>query len=415
MSDWVEDTAGTVVPGWLSNYAKMMPILWGLLIVFSYWNVSVGIYGAVGLVFVNLLLTAATSGKIHSQWQQLAPASVTGTLTAFSSVIEHLAEQPSLVDDWGPKPDWHRQTVSSLVKLERFFGFASIAKNPMTMIYLYLPLQLLLLWDQRVAIAMDRWRHGTGSLLPQWLSAVSQAELISSFSALAEANPQWSDAKVASMKHPKIEARGMGHPLIPSERRICNDVEVGPPGTVVIVTGSNMGGKSTLLRALGLNIVLAQSGACCCSEALQIPRTLIVTDMGTSDSLENSESLFLAQLLKLRKCLDSIRDNALDSDSSITLYLFDELLNGTNSTDRKLIVEKLLTFLKGQNAIGMITTHDTELASLLGEQTFVRNYYMTHRQDIDTDGGLQYDYLLREGVSSKSNAIALARLLGIEI
>ena len=178
---------------------------------------------------------------------------------------------------------------------------------------------------------------------------------------------------------------------------------------------SNMGGKSTLLRALGLNVVLAQSGACCCCELLELSPTQVVTDMGTSDSLENSESLFLAQLRQLRDCIDAIGNNSTSQASCVTLYLFDELLNGTNATDRRILVEQLLSFLKRQHAIGVVTTHDTELASLLGKQEFVTNFHMTHSQNIEADGGLRYDYILRKGVSSKSNAIALARLLGIDV
>ena len=415
IKNWVEDTSDTVVPHWLAIYSKTLPILWAGLVAVGFWNLPVFALSAVGLIAVNLLLTVATSGAIHSHWEHIITASGKGTLASFASVIRHLAEIPSLADDCGLQADWHRPAIASLDKLDKLFSCASIAKDPMTMICLYLPLQFLLLWDQRIATALEKWRRGSGSSLPQWLNALTRAELASCFATLAEANPDWSCGKLETQKDPMIKARGMGHPLIPRERRICNDVEIGPPGTAVMVTGSNMGGKSTLLRALGLNVLLAQSGACCCCELLELPPTQVITDMGTSDSLENSESLFLAQLRQLRDCIDTIRNNSATQGSCVTLYLFDELLNGTNATDRRILVEQLLSFLKRQHAIGVVTTHDTELASLLGKQDFVQNFHMTHSQDIDTDGGLQYDYILRAGVSSKSNAIALARLLGIEV
>ena len=415
IKNWVEGTSDSVVPRWLAIYSKVLPLLWASLIAVGVWNLPAFALSAVGLIVVNLLLTVATSGVIHSQWEQIVPAISKGTLASFAGVIRHLTKIPTLAAGCGLQANWHRPAITSLDQLDRLFFCVSITKDPMTVVCLYLPLQLLLLWDQRVATALEKWRLGAGSSLPQWLDALTQAELASCFSTLAEANPDWSIANLETSRDPVIRAKGMGHPLIPRERRVCNDLEIGPPGTVAMVTGSNMGGKSTLLRALGLNLVLAQSGACCCCDLLELSPTQVVTDMGTSDSLENSESLFLAQLRQLRDCIDTIRNSSSSQASRVTLYLFDELLNGTNATDRRILVEQLLSFLKRQHAIGVVTTHDTELASLLGKQTFVTNFHMTHSQNIEADGGLRYDYLLREGVSSKSNAIALARLLGIEV
>ena len=414
IKNWVEGTSDSVVPRWLAIYSKVLPLLWAGLIAVGVWNLPAFALSAVGLIVVNLLLTVATSGVIHSQWEQIAPAISKGTLASFAGVIRHLTKIPTLAAGCGLQANWHRSAIASLDQLDRLFFCISITKNPMTIVYLYLPLQLLLLWDQRVATALEKWRLGAGSSLPQWLNALTQAELASCFATLAEANPNWSSGELETSNDNVIRAKGMGHPLIPRERRVCNDLEIGPPGTVVIVTGSNMGGKSTLLRALGLNVVLAQSGACCCCDLLELPPTQVVTDMGTSDSLENSESLFLAQLRQLRDCIDTIRNNSSSQASRVTLFLFDELLNGTNATDRRILVEQLLSFLKRQHAIGVVTTHDTELASLLGKQEFVTNFHMTHSQNIEANGGLRYDYILREGVSSTSNAIALARLLGIE-
>ena len=415
IKNWVEGTSDSVVPRWLEIYSKVLPLLWACLIAVGVWNLPVFALSAVGLMVVNLLLTVATSGAIHSHWEHIVPALGNGTLASFAGVIRHLTEIPSLADDCGLQANWHRPAITSLDQLDKLFFCASIPKDPMLMIYLYMPLQFLLLWDQRVATALEKWRLGSGSSLPQWLNALTQVELASCFATLAEANPDWSSGNLETSKDPVIKAKGMGHPLIPRERRVCNDLEIGPPGTVVMVTGSNMGGKSTLLRALGLNVVLAQSGACCCCELLELSPTQVVTDMGTSDSLENSESLFLAQLRQLRDCIDAIGNNSSSQASCVTLYLFDELLNGTNATDRRILVEQLLSFLKRQHAIGVVTTHDTELASLLGKQEFVTNFHMTHSQNIEADGGLRYDYILRKGVSSKSNAIALARLLGIDV
>jgi DNA mismatch repair ATPase MutS len=200
----------------------------------------------------------------------------------------------------------------------------------------------------------------------------------------------------------------LGHPLIPALRSIRNSVRLDQETRALLVSGSNMSGKSTLLRTVGINTVLAMAGAPVRAESLRLTPLAIGTRIRTSDSLQENRSGFYTEILHIRAVFDS-----LVSSKAPLLFLFDELLEGTNSKDRRMGAEGLVGALLDRGAIGIVTTHDlalTEIARSLGGS--IRNM---HFQDYVENGKMCFDYRLRDGVVVKSNAIELMRLIGLEV
>ncbi len=206
---------------------------------------------------------------------------------------------------------------------------------------------------------------------------------------------------------------GLGHPLLPPHRCRRNDVRLGPSGTFLLVTGSNMSGKSTLLRAIGVNTVLAQAGGYVCAKKLRLPPARIATSMRVTDSLTEGVSFFFAELKRLKAIVDDARQ-ADPADHRHQLFLLDEILQGTNSAERHIAVARVIKFLVAQPTLGAVSTHDLELArspELSGHCQTVH-----FREQFETVAGerkMTFDYVLRAGVSPTTNALKLLELVGL--
>jgi DNA mismatch repair ATPase MutS len=224
----------------------------------------------------------------------------------------------------------------------------------------------------------------------------------------------------------RIVAQQLGHPLLAEGRRVCNDVELGPSDRVLLVTGSNMSGKSTLLRAVGVNLVLAQMGSVVCAQALRFHPVEIETSMRIADSLADGVSFFMAELKRLKAIVDHAEEirvrrvaNPVANNASCVqpamLFLLDEVLQGTNSRERHLAVQAVVDQLLRSGAIGAVTTHDLDLASATsGLGSRARPVYFTeHFAEVDGQSVMQFDYRMREGVAPTTNAIKLMRLVGL--
>ena len=276
-----------------------------------------------------------------------------------------------------------------------------------------LPLQFLFLWDFHVAGLLRRWQLSMTGRVDRWFSTLAETEAHASLASLSFDHPDWMfpqiDGSVSS-----FSARSLGHPLLKDEERVGNDVSVGPSSTVLLVTGSNMSGKSTLLRSIGLNALLAQSGGPCCCSELTMPPVNVLTCMRVADSLERGESLFMAELLRLKQIVETI-DEA-DVSDPLPLYLLDEILSGTNSDERRVAVESVIGHVVKSRAIGAVSTHDLQLAR---ESRVSGQFQHVHfRESFDDDSDkpeLHFDYQLREGVAITRNALKLVRMIGLPI
>jgi hypothetical protein len=270
-------------------------------------------------------------------------------------------------------------------------------------------LEWLTLYSLQVALAAEAWRRKYGNKMRLWVEITAEMEALLSLAAYSHEHPADSFPEIVETTEPGTIFNGeeIGHPLIPSARCVRNSVRLDGETRVLLISGSNMSGKSTLLRTVGINTVLAFAGAPVRAKSLRITPLSLGTRIRSGDSLQEGLSNFYAEILRIRDVFE------LTSGGKPLLFLFDELLEGTNSSDRRIGAESLVRALLDRHAIGMITTHDlalTEIASRYG--TLIRN---AHFQDFVENGQMRFDYKLHEGVVTKSNAIELMRMIGLKI
>ena len=270
------------------------------------------------------------------------------------------------------------------------------------------------LWTTHMAFAVEAWRRHSGPVVRRWLTATGEMEALCSLASHAFEHPD-DPFPEFSEEGALLEAEAIGHPLIEESRVVRNDVRLGgaaPAGPrVLVVSGSNMSGKSTLLRTLGVNVILAQAGAPVRARRLRISPLAVGASIRVTDSLQGGVSRFYAEILRLRQILDQTARPGLEG--APVLFLIDEFLHGTNSHDRRIGAEALVRGLVERGAIGLVTTHDLALADIavtLGERAA-----NVHFEDHLEDGRIVFDYVMRPGVVRKSNAIELMRSVGLEI
>ena len=265
---------------------------------------------------------------------------------------------------------------------------------------------MLFLWDIRCLIRVERWKKRNGGLVRKWISTIGEFEMISSLSQIRFENRNWEFPELREGE-PFLNAEGMGHPLITVSKRVCNDYALSSPGNVSILTGSNMSGKSTFLRTVGLNLVLAYAGAPVCAERFSCSRFDLYTSMRVHDDLQNNVSSFYAELLRIKMIVDAI------GSGRYVYFLLYELFRGTNSQDRYDGALEVLTMLSTSATGGIISTHDLMLAKL--EQQNSQKFKNYHFGELVSSGGISFDYVLRLGPSRTRNALAMMRLIGIPV
>jgi hypothetical protein len=290
---------------------------------------------------------------------------------------------------------------------------------------------LPLLYSLQTAFAADAWRSRWGPHMRSWLDAAGEVEALLSFASYSfehpadpfpEFVPPFAEPGASASSNgargsqagpdqaatiPIFDGRELGHPLIPSLQCVPNSIRLDAGTRLLLVSGSNMSGKSTLLRTAGINLVLALAGAPIRGTSLRLTPVALGTRIRSTDSLQEGRSNFYTEILHIRRVFDLLGGHA------PLLFLFDELLEGTNSKDRYTGADGLLRALIGRGAIGIVTTHDlalTEVGESLG--TLIRN---VHFQDYVENGKMRFDYRLRDGVVAKSNAIELMRLIGLHV
>jgi len=270
----------------------------------------------------------------------------------------------------------------------------------------FAPVAALLLWGTQLAFALERWRRRSGPHLAAWLDAIGEFEALCSLASHAFEHPDDPFPAIAT-DGPLVDARGIGHPLIPAERLVRNDVRLDRQLRVLVVSGSNMSGKTTLLRALGVNAVLGLAGAPVRAQSLTMSPLAVGASLRVVDSLQAGRSKFYAEITRLRAIV------GLTAGPLPVLFLLDELLSGTNSHDRRVGAEGIVRMLLARNAIGLLTTHDLALSAVAdGLAPTAANVHFADEFDA---GGLRFDYRMRPGVVRTSNALALMRAVGLEV
>ncbi|MDB4966610.1 MAG: mismatch repair protein MutS domain protein [Myxococcales bacterium] len=288
-----------------------------------------------------------------------------------------------------------------IATLAKLIDWANAQRNQF-----FAPIGWLLLWPIHFAYAIERWRARSGADVGRWIEVVGEFEALASLAGYAYERPDEPMPEIVD-ESPRLLADAVGHPLIPRDRCVRNDVAFAGELRLLVVSGSNMSGKSTMLRTLGINVVLALAGAPVRATRMRLSPLQVGATLRIQDSLAEGASRFYAEITRLKQLVD------LSRQTPPLLFLIDEILAGTNSHDRRIGAEAVVRGLVDHGAIGLVTTHDlalAEVASALGPRA--RN---VHFEDRMVDGKLEFDYRMRDGVVQHSNAIALMRAVGLEI
>lgn len=286
--------------------------------------------------------------------------------------------------------------------MERLFLLSDIIADRKN-IY-YKAVNILFLADYANMIELEKWRRKFGAYLKAWIEIIGEVEVLNSIATIAYDYPDWCMPKVIGEER-IIRAEMIGHPLL-GDKKVTDDIDIEDPKNILLFTGSNMSGKSTFLRTIGINLVLAYIGAPVCAKNFTCSIMEIYTCMRTSDNLEKGISSFYAEILRIKSII-----KASELNKNI-FFLLDELFKGTNSIDRHAGVKALINQLSKQGALGMVSTHDLELCELERENEKIKNYNF---QEHYINGEIKFDYKIREGKSTTRNAIYLIKLAGIDI
>jgi len=270
----------------------------------------------------------------------------------------------------------------------------------------YIPLNILFFFDYRHLVWLEQWRIHAGQKLPEWFDAIAKIEALSGFANMLYNHPNWVIPQIRD-EYFTLETKNMGHPLILEKERVCNDFSLNGAGQIAIVTGSNMSGKSTFERSIGVNMTLALAGAPVCASDFTVTNCQLFTYMRIADNLEEHTSSFYAELKRLKQLID------ITKDGHQVFFLLDEVLRGTNSLDRQIGSMALIRQLVGQQTSGIIATHDLSLGELERELPHqVRNSHF----DVQINGeDMSFDYKLYQGICTSLNASILMKKIGIEV
>ena len=359
------------------------------------------------LFFAAIAMTSAFAGYFRPQVKGVLTAAEgpTRDLSVLASLLGILESQtfssPHLVALQGRLVSQSESASSRVRRLARLIEYLDARRNQ-----LFLPLAGLLLWGTQFAFAIEAWRRASGHDVPRWLEAVGELDALLALASYGFENPE--DVFPATTEDGALfEAVGLGHPLIPLDRVVRNDVKLGGELRILIVSGSNMSGKSTLLRAVGVNAVLALAGAPVRARSLTLSRLRVGASIRVEDSLQDGISHFYAEILRLRQIMELTREEI------PVLFLLDEILHGTNSHDRRIGAEAVVRGLVERGALGLVTTHDLALSRLA--ETLSGRASNVHFEDHIEDGKVRFDYRMRDGVVTKSNALELMRGIGLEV
>jgi MutS domain V len=368
----------------------------------------------VGPAFGTAAITWLVARRFRSSVQQIVGgvekrAAELGLLVRVMACLEREEFQAPLLRDMRRRLNVEGQPPSVRVaRLRRRVGWLDARRNQF-MALLLAPLQ----WSTQLALAIENWRSADGPAIVTWMEAVGTLDALIALAAFSFEHPEYpfpeirDEPTVGPDAAPLFAARGLGHPLIAGSRRIVNDVTLGGAHRLTIVSGSNMSGKSTLLRSVGVNVVLALAGAPVCARALTLSPLQVGSTLRINDSLQEGKSRFYAELTRLKQIVD--RAGA----QPPLLFLLDEILHGTNSHDRRIGAEAIIRGLVARGAIGFVTTHDlalTEVADALGPGAV-----NVHFEDHLENGVMTFDYAMKSGVVRKSNALALMRAVGLDV
>jgi hypothetical protein len=400
-----------------SSLPALRPLILALALAFlattwSYVDGGRGIFVLVVMI-VNLALLVWLGKRANAIVEELSESTEAAGVELVANVIREIEREPfddpalaalsrRLTGDTGRMP-----ASRGIARLARITDWADSRHN----VFMRLS-EIPFLATLQVAYAAVSWRRAHGARLRDWIAVVAEMEALLSLAGFSYEHPGDPFAEIVESETPVFDATDAAHPLIPADTAVSNSLELVYPAhaghpQVLIVSGSNMSGKSTLMRTAGTNAVLALAGAPVRATRLRLTPLAVGTCLRHTDSLQEHRSGFYTEALRIRLICD-----LLDGPRPV-LFLFDELLSGTNSKDRRIAAEGVVRTMLARRAIGMITTHDlalTEIAAIFPGE--VKN---VHLQDRVENGQMTFDYKLRDGVITHSNALELMRMIGLDV
>ena len=366
----------------------------------------------IAVVAINLVVSYTTGLRANADLDRIAARQ--NVFSAFAGIFDLIARQP-----FDSAEMQHIQHVlgsgentagGQLRRLARLMPLVEIRRSMFFFI-----VQALTLWSFHVLWLLEKWQQQAGQEVRGWLDALGESEALIALATLRFDQPDWVFPAAAQDGTARLSARKMAHPLLPSDAAVGNDVEVGPAGTFLFVTGSNMSGKSTLLRAIGVNSVLAQMGGPVSAAEMQLPPVLVASSMRVQDSLDQGVSYFMAELRRLKAIVDRA-DQTEARKTRPLLYLLDEILQGTNTSERRVAARQVILHLLHSGAIGAVSTHDLTLADAPDLAVASVPVHLTESFTDGPDGpAMDFDYTLRPGIATSTNALKLMALVGLPL
>ena len=327
-------------------------------------------------------------------------------LQTFSQSIEQIENEkfsPTLLNNLKEKLQGNNKKASVQIKLlKTILDRLDLRYN----IVLAVPLNILLLWNLQQVLDLEKWKKENNIDISKWFEALAEFEALQSFATISFNNPNWCFPTIAD-NYFEINATNLGHPLIQKSKRVNNEIDLQNAASLMLITGSNMAGKSTYLRSVGVNAILCMAGSAVCASSFTMSPIQILSSMRVADNLEENTSTFYAELKKLKTIIEKI--NAGEK----VFILLDEILRGTNSLDRHTGTDALIHQLIKQKTAAILATHDVELAKIENEYP---NNIFNHHFDAQINGEeLYFDYKLKDGVCTNMNASLLMKKIGLSL
>lgn len=402
-------SGGGKLPGALRIVAVLVPAA----------TVGTMIAGGMGLLHrllflvpfaVSVLILNVLRPKIQPSLE--AASSKESALSRYGGMLQLLEQEkleaPLLIGLQKRLKESGASATQEMASLSRIVGFVDARNNEVFRFFI----GPALMWDLWCGLALETWRARAGKAAFGWFRALAELEALASIAGFAFENPDYAFPELVEGE-PRFEATSLGHPLIDADKRVSNDVTIAGPSHALVVTGSNMSGKSTLLRAIGINTVLVNAGGPVCAKSLKVGRLKVATSMRVSDSLEEGTSRFYAELKKLKLVLDLARKSGKAKNQGTLLFLLDEILHGTNTRERLIGARAILMELLAQKAMGAVSTHDLGLGDLEAEMPDqVKNVHFEEQVEGEV---MSFDYLLRQGIVQSSNALRLMKIVGLDV
>jgi hypothetical protein len=374
-----------------------------------------------GLVLVNFLLSVVSAAPIHEIFRQVS--SRAEDVRQYNHLLDMIASVPirtemidglqhrvtaKKVDSNGPSA--HRAAMKQLL----LWSMLGNLRSGVTFVF-YVVVQFAFLWDLHVLAALEQWRLRWGQQLFGWFDSLGELEALAVLAQCRFDHPGWEFPELGAARdgRPAIEGQRVGHPLL-GPGAVANPVSLGPWNKSLVVTGSNMSGKSTYLRAIGVNLILGRMGAPVDAAYFRMPAVEIGTSMRVADSLADGVSFFMSELRRLKQIVDRSRDFSTGVGIQY-VYLLDEILQGTNSQERQIAVTRVIQQLLARKAIGAISTHDLQLPDvpeLAGHLDIV--HFKESFVEVDGKQTMTFDYLMRPGITPTTNALKLLALVGLD-